>query len=909
MTQGFTLSQQHHIPSQQIELRQFDHVSGGRHLHLANDDEHVACLIGFRTLPNDDCGLPHILEHIALCGSERFPVRDPFFLMLRRSLNTFMNAFTYPDVTCYPFATQNQKDFRNLLAVYSDAAFRPRLDGRDFAQEGWRLEPGEGENWQLQGVVYNEMKGAMASADAQMHQAIDRCLLNDTPYRWNSGGDPRAIPRLQHADLIDFHQQRYCAANAVVVTYGAIDLELVQQTLAEYWQGESGQSQSTPPLQPAADQEQQLDIALPLAEGQDPAEVAQAGYHWVLGDCRDPDLALRWYLLEQLLLGNPAAPLRYALEHSGLGRSIGHSGFDNSAGVGQFTIELDGCQPEQGEQLKQLIFTTLQDIAKAGLSDDDIDSALHQLEIAQRRIGGDGLPHGLGLCLRATMAWNHGVAVEHVLDQDARLQSLREWAADSQGLVDLIHNQLLGNKHRLWAVGKPDAGWQQAQDEAEAKDLQAMSGALNEPESQALKQAAEQLQAYQQQELDASVLPQLSRDDIPAQRQYAEGKQTGNQFFYRQATNGLLQQHIAMPLGAMAPEDLPLLGLATQLFGQLGCGQHDYRQFAALKERHCSSLAASFQLSTDLGDHHQAAPWLTIQVGGLARKAGDMFPLLAECWQEQRFDERERIVELLKQRAAAIQHRILPRGSAFALQAAQRQLALPAALQFELSGIGYLQRLRTWLSDDAALDAALDRMAQLWQQAHSALSASALIGDQAEDDQLQQLHQQHWQQGELPKASYQAFTGSSAQGPAIWTTASPVQYWALAFETVPYNHPDAAALYVASQFLTNTQLHPLIREQGGAYGGGAQAQSGAGVFALTSYRDPRLLDTVNDFRLALERGTKGASDDALHEALLSAVQAVDTPVAQPAKGSNASCRIYVMAAWTNNKSSASASLR
>ena len=488
MSTGFQLSQQQHIPSQQIELRQYDHSSGGRHIHLANDDQHTACLIGFRTLPHDDCGLPHILEHIALCGSERFPVRDPFFLMLRRSLNTFMNAFTYPDVTCYPFATQSDKDFANLLAVYCDAAFRPRLDSRDFAQEGWRLEPSKDEagSWQLQGVVYNEMKGAMASADAQMHHAIDRKLMADTPYRWNSGGDPRAIPRLQHADLVDFHHQRYCAANAVVVTYGAIDLDLVQKTLASYWQGDPGESQPVPPLQPAANAEEELAVDLPLAAGQDPAEVAQAGFHWVLGDCRDPDLALRWYLLEQLLLGNPAAPLRYALEHSGLGRSIGHSGFDNNAGVGQFTIELDGCPTDQAGELKQLITQTLTDIVTAGFTDEVIDAALHQLEIAQRRIGGDGLPHGLGLCVRTTMAWNHGVPFEHVLDQDARLASLRSWATDHNHLTALIRDQLLGNQHRLWAVGKPDETWQARQDADEAADLAAMSGGLTDEESAAL---------------------------------------------------------------------------------------------------------------------------------------------------------------------------------------------------------------------------------------------------------------------------------------------------------------------------------------------------------------------------------------------------------------------------------------
>ena len=247
-------------------------------------------------------------------------------------------------------------------------------------------------------MVYNEMKGAMASADAQMSQAIDRILLNETPYAWNSGGDPQAIPTLSYDDLVRFHQERYSPDNCLVTTYGDIHVADIHQLLDGYWHNKepsafsspsesSGFISAPPPLQSSVDEEREANIPLPIGPGQEPQEVAQAGYHWVLGDCRDPDMALRWHLVDQLLLGSPAAPLRFALENSGLGRSIGSSGFDNSAGVGQFTIELDGCLPDNASRLKQLILDTLEQICSTGFTDDQIDAAMHQLEIAQRRIG------------------------------------------------------------------------------------------------------------------------------------------------------------------------------------------------------------------------------------------------------------------------------------------------------------------------------------------------------------------------------------------------------------------------------------------------------------------------------------------------------------------------------------------
>ena len=248
----------------------------GTHLHLACEDEHRSFCVGFRTVPGDDTGLPHILEHLSLCGSERYPVRDPFFMMLRRSLQTFMNAFTYPDMTCYPFATQVAKDFDNLLAIYLDAVFAPRLDPLDFAQEGWRLEPQDGADggedptgWALKGVVYNEMKGAMGESDSLIFDALGRQLLPGTCAH-NSGGDPRAIAHLVHEDLVAFHRSRYNGANACFTTYGKLDVDELQARFECYLEAHPGEALPAESCQSAPLGKREEAVQVPLAEGQDP---------------------------------------------------------------------------------------------------------------------------------------------------------------------------------------------------------------------------------------------------------------------------------------------------------------------------------------------------------------------------------------------------------------------------------------------------------------------------------------------------------------------------------------------------------------------------------------------------------------------------------------------------------------
>ncbi|MBA3846402.1 MAG: insulinase family protein, partial [Planctomycetes bacterium] len=400
---GFERIERVPIPSLGVTYERWRHPCGATHLHLACADQHRSFSVAFRTPPDDDRGLPHILEHTALCGSRRYPVRDPFFKMLRRSLQTFMNAVTFPDMTAYPFASQVDKDFTNLLAIYLDAAFRPNLDPLDFAQEGHRLErieglEGEADRWQRKGVVFNEMKGAMDSTDAQVEQACARALLGDTIYHFNSGGEPEAIPLLTHADLVAFHRRCYRPANACFATYGDFAPERLHAALADYIADDAGVPLPAPLPQPVTALKRTLRVPVPQAAGQDEREVASARIAWAWGDAADLDEALTGELIDRLLLGHAGAPLRHALESSDIGRSIDGSGYAAHYRSGMFSAQMDGLAVADYGRFAALVDTTIAGIATTGVPADELAAALHQLELTRREVGGDSYPFGLELC-------------------------------------------------------------------------------------------------------------------------------------------------------------------------------------------------------------------------------------------------------------------------------------------------------------------------------------------------------------------------------------------------------------------------------------------------------------------------------------------------------------------------------
>ena len=382
--------------------------TGARHVHVSRKDAENTFSVAFKTVPLDSTGVAHILEHTVLCGSHRFPVRDPFFSMLKRSLSTFMNAFTASDWTMYPFSTQNQKDFFNLMDVYLDAAFFPKLDELSFKQEGHRLEiegdfksdDPDGFRLMYKGVVYNEMKGAMSSPDQVMVRSIQKQLYPSTTYHFNSGGDPAEIPSLTYGQLKKFHRRHYHPSNAFFYTYGNLPLAdtllFIHETVLKKFKrmtphtGVARQSRWRKPRVAA--------FPYPLQSSEDPSKKCQFCVAWLTADIKNSFDVLTLSLLEQVLLGNSAAPLRKALIDSGLGSALcDGTGFDADNRDTSFASGLKDVEEASAEKIEAIIFEVLTDLANNGIDQQLIDSAIHQIEFHRKEITNTPYPYGIKL--------------------------------------------------------------------------------------------------------------------------------------------------------------------------------------------------------------------------------------------------------------------------------------------------------------------------------------------------------------------------------------------------------------------------------------------------------------------------------------------------------------------------------
>lgn len=594
------------VASLNIIVEEYEHIqTGAQHIHLASNNPENVFLVALRTVPEDSTGVAHILEHTALCGSQRYPVRDPFFMMTRRSLNTFMNAFTSSDWTAYPFASVNRKDFNNLLDVYLDAVFFSRLDPLDFAQEGHRLEFAEPSNpnseLQFKGVVYNEMKGAMSSVNSQLWQTLTKHLFPTNTYHNNSGGEPSCIPDLSYEELLQFYKTHYHPSNAIFMTFGDLPAAELQAKLED--QALKHFEKLDVKIEVANEKRYFAPIRVeehyPLNED-DLSHKTHVVTGWLLGESTNLDDVLTAHLLSGVLLDNSASPLMQALETSTLGQAPSPlCGLDDSQKEVVFVCGIAGTEREQTDAVEQLILDTLGTIAKEGIPQAELEAALHQLELQQREVGGDSYPYGLQLILNGLTAATHRGDPVALLNIDSSLEKLRARIKDPAFIPSVISEWLLNNKHRVTLTLSPDAELSACKDAAEKAQLAKIKAALSEEQSQQIIDQAQALLDRQASVDDDSVLPKVTLDDVPAsetivspdfQRTLEYSKQA--LYGYAAGTNGLVYQQVVCDMPALDDELLPFLPFYTALLTEVGIGDKDYLEVQRWQARVSGSLGA-----------------------------------------------------------------------------------------------------------------------------------------------------------------------------------------------------------------------------------------------------------------------------------------------------------------------------
>lgn len=890
---AFEAIRQETIESLNIRVEQFEHrATGAMHYHLAADNNENVFLVGLRTVPEDSTGVAHILEHTALCGSKSYPVRDPFFMMLRRSLNTFMNAFTSSDWTAYPFASQNRKDFANLLDVYLDAVFFSRLDPLDFAQEGHRVEFAEADNPDsdlvFKGVVFNEMKGAMSAISSTLWNTLCEHLFPTSTYHYNSGGDPEHIPDLSYEQLKAFYSSHYHPSNAIFMTFGDISAaehqDVFEERALRHFSRSAEKIQVTPEQrlsQPLRIHEQ---YAFDENEGTDNRTHLVMG--WMLGESADLEQMLEAQLLSSVLLDNSASPLQQALETTELGRAPSPlCGLEDSMRELVFCCGIEGSEPEHTEAFEQLVMGVLERVASEGVSHDRLEAVLHQLELHQREVSGDSYPYGLQLILQALGAATHYSDPIAVLNLDPVIDALRTKIQDPDYIKSLARKLLIDNTHRVTLTVSPDRELSARRRDAEAQRLQAMKSAMAESEKSAVVQLATDLLARQAQEDDDSVLPRVELADVPStipDLSFEETHTNGHTFtLYGQGTNGLAYLQAIMPLPELDREQQRILPLYANALTEVGLGAASYLEVQERQAASVGAISAFTSLRGRVDDEQSITANFVLSTKALQQRSAQAAQLMADTMGSARFDEVDRLRDLVNQQRARREQSVTGSGHGLAMAAASAGMSPLALLQHEQTGLEGLRRLRA-LDDSLAEPAALAELAGRLADIHEHISSqSAQFLAVAEADYVAELAAvtaASWPRGQGNDSTPFSLPATREHRGQLWVTNTQVNFCARAYPTVPVGHPDAGPLTVLGGMLRNGFLHRAIREQGGAYGGGASQDSGIAAFRFYSYRDPRLEDTLADFDASVQWLLDSQHDyRALEESILGVIGSLDKP--------------------------------
>ena len=892
----FTVQAATAIDELQLVLYEFVHnPTGAEVIHLANDDKENLFCLSFRTLPTDSTGVAHILEHTVLCGSKKFPVKDPFFSMIRRSLNTFMNAMTGQDTTFYPAASQVEADFYNLLDVYLDAVFFPKLDRLSFLQEGHRLEfatPGDSHSpLVFKGIVFNEMKGSLSNPESRLWHAILAALTPDLTYAFNSGGDPAEIPNLTYEGLKTFHQTHYHPSRCLFFFYGNLPLEKHLSFIDKRVLQSSEKKAPLPPIgkQPRFDQPRSRVAFYPF-EGEKKEKKTFLTYSWLTLPVEKQEELLALTLLDSMLMETDASPLKRALLSSKFCTQV-DSYLDTEMSEVPYSIVCRGCESADQKELQELLFATLRTCAHEGFSPAVIDAALHQLSFSRLEITRDHGPFGLTLFGRAGFAKQHGCSVQQALSSEQMLSNLKEKGREPSYFSTLLSKYFLNNPHFVALALVPDCALAAQEKEVEQERLAARQKRLSARDRQTILDDTLALQNYQQKTESQSLdcLPCITLADVPKEVSHFplhREKAKPLTLFHQSAfTNHIIYADLAFDLPQIAWEDLPYLQLFTTLISELGIGGRTYQDNLNYINAHLGDFSAEIHLHPEALDGEKLAPSFSLRGKALAGKQDKLFALFRDSCHKIDFSDKERLHQLILQLNTAQQSKINKHALHYAAHLAVSGFSTVGAIGQAWGGLTYFHFIQDLAAHfHARFPLLVEKFEMLFALLFHGHRPQLILSCADEDKEV--IKKAHFYGlGDLPTSSSftpwptslsRALAFPESQGRII---SSPVAFSALGFSVQKGFHSQTAPLMLASYLFENTHLHAQIREQGGAYGAGVHYRPAPGHIYFYAYRDPHIAATFETFRTSIDALAKGAfTERDLNEAKLNLIQDSDTPI-------------------------------
>ncbi len=897
---GFKLLKKQDIPEITSTALVYEHAAtGGRLLSLVNQDENKVFGISFRTPPTDSTGLPHILEHSVLCGSRRYPVKEPFVELLKGSLQTFLNALTFPDKTCYPVASANEQDFRNLVDVYLDAVFYPRLTENVLRQEGWHYElTSLKSDLTRKGVVLGEMKGAYSSPDNLLMELSQQSLFPDTTYGLDSGGDPERIPDLTFAQFTAFHQRHYHPSNAYAFFYGDDDpayrLAVLDQYFSEFSRRKPDTSVS---LQPPFAKPKRVTRSFAVSGG----ESEDKGFftmNFCLGQTVDPDLNLALHALEHILIGLPSSRLRKALTDSGLGEDLAGVGLEADLRQLYFSVGLKGMDPADEKKACKVVLDTLAKMAK-GITPEETEAALNTLEFDLRENNTGSYPRGLSLLFTTLSTWLYDGDPLALLPFEKPLAKLRRRLNKGEKVFeDLLKRLFLDNTHRTVVLLTPDQDLADKTRRAEREELAAIRERLDKDALKSIQTAYKELKQFQETPDDPEALaaiPRLRASDMPGHNQripleiYERGE--SKTLYHELPTNGLVYVDLGFDLRLLPDRLLPYAPVFGRALKEMGTKKEDYGQLLNRIARKTGGIRPQ-TLALAVRGSDTCASKLFLRGKATQENAPELMGILTEIVFETVFDNKERFQRIVLEAKARAEQHIVPAGHAVVLSRLKAMdpegKANRAHLVGEqLKGVSQLFFLRR-LADrvDKDFDGVLQDLIEI--RDSLLCSDSVLINITGEEagfasilPELSGFHHSVTMPCRPPQERAQ-LDYRKAEG---LTIPAQVNYVGKGVNLARLGVDPGLAANAVAKHLRTGYLWDRVRVQGGAYGAFCYYDRLANQLCLVSYRDPNLDKTLESFdRTASYLEKLKITPDELDKSIVGAIGAMDTYLLPDAKG-------------------------
>ena len=887
--------------------------SGARVLLMENDDENKVFSIGFRTPPADSTGVPHIMEHSVLCGSRDFPVKDPFVELVKGSLNTFLNAMTYPDKTVYPVASCNDTDFQNLMHVYMDAVFYPNIYQNDktFRQEGWSYKLEEPDaDLTVSGVVYNEMKGAFSSPEGVLDRVILNSLFPDTSYANESGGDPEVIPELTYEQFLDFHRKYYHPSNSYIYLYGDMDMEEKLRWLDEKYLSdfERIQVDSEIKYQEPFTEMKEIIQEYSIASDENEEGNTYLSYNKVIGTSLDEKLYLAFQILDYALLSAPGAPLKKVLLDAGIGKDIMGS-YDNGVYQPIFSVVSKNADLEQKEEFIRVIEDTLKDIVKNGVDKKALRAGINYHEFRFREADFGSYPRGLMYGLQMFDSWLYDEEKPFIHMEAIPTFEFLKSQVETRYFEELIQRHLLDNTHGTVVIIRPERGLTARMDKEQAERLKAYKDSLTAEEIKSLARSTKELEAYQEEESSPEGLPKipvLRRQDISREIAPVYNTETVVQgvkmVHHDVGTDGIGYVTLMFDLSGIREELLPYVGILQSVLGIIDTADHEYGELFNEINVHTGGIGTSLELYADVTKVKEKEFRATFEMKGKALypKMDVLFAMMREILMESNLEDEKRLKEILAMLRSRLQMSFLSSGHTTAALRALSYTSPIAKFKDDTDGIGFYEVVKTVEEDFEGHKEELIRNLKMISEKIFRADNLMISYTSAQEglapmrsafDVIRSGLNDSLPSGEVKGADTPCIIHCRKCNEGF-KTSSKVQYVARAGNFIDGGAEYTGVLQILKVILSYDYLWQNVRVKGGAYGCMSNFNR-IGEGYLMSYRDPNLAKTMDIYEKVVDYLENFDVDDRdMNKFIIGTISNIDRPMNPAAKGSR-SMNLYM----------------